>query len=197
MNWIVGTDSRNESVRAIDRAEAHRDGLIHRSVHLEIWDATHRLLVWRRRDGRLEIPGGHVDWLVGEDRAESFEEAALRELDEELNLKTNWSLDARRVVERLRGRLSPLALITNQLPSRGGLNNEWVAVHRLYWDTTWGDPTASSWVPDTDERTSDAAWMSLAEVEHLCSRDPRQPSSSLRLLLSRHGVLIPFVPAQP
>jgi hypothetical protein len=81
MTFIVGTDVRNENPRPVDRDEAHRSGIVHRAVHVENVDERGRRLVWRRRDGRLEIPGGHVDWLESDGRAESYDETVLRELD--------------------------------------------------------------------------------------------------------------------
>lgn len=190
MTFIVGTDARNEHPRPVDRDEAHRRGIVHRAVHVEILNDEKRLLVWHRRDGRLEIPGGHVDWLDLEARPESYEEASLRELEEELALACNWKVEAAQARSRIAPLLGNVALVANQLPSSAGNNNEWVMVHRIDWPVAFGDPTA--FTLSEDEGVSHAAWMSIEDLVSTASEHPEFITSSLRLLLLRHGAMIPL-----
>jgi 8-oxo-dGTP pyrophosphatase MutT (NUDIX family) len=194
---LVGTSPRNDRCFPVDRDEAHREGVPHRAVHIEVVDLDRRLLVWRRRDGRLEIPGGHVDWIATASSPESYDEAALRELREELALGANWSSSQSEVASRLRASLAPVATVVNQLPSSQGYNNEWVAIYRLVWQPDWGDPSSSSWRLDEREGASEPWWRTLDDIEAACSGDPKLANAALRLLLRRRGSLIPLTPQQP
>ena len=191
---LVGTSWTNDTCFPIDWESAHRAGIPHRAVHMEIVDPQGRLLVRHRRDGRLENPGGHVDWLERRSRAETYDEAAVRETLEELALVANWRIERRQVEERLRGALAPVTMIVNQLPSSHGLNNEWVAVYRVVWPPDWADPSADSWTLDEEEGGSRPSWQHIADLERLCSADPKRLNAALRLLLQRRGILIPLTP---
>jgi 8-oxo-dGTP pyrophosphatase MutT (NUDIX family) len=193
MTLIVATDSRNVETWPVDRRDAHERGLIHRAVHVEVQDNAGRLLIWRRRDGRLEIPGGHVDWLSGEGRAESYLECASRELCEELALAANWGIPFDTARERVAPLLASVAIVSNQLPGRSGKNNEWVNVFQLLWQEGCGDPAGSNWTLDPEEGMSAATWLAVDEIERRCLLAPALPTAALRLLLLRRGVLVPFV----
>lgn len=144
-------------------ARACAQGIPHRAVHLEIFNAQAQYLVWQRQDGRLEIPGGHVDWLPRANRGESFEEAALREAVEELYLSYNWQVPVEQAQARLHGHLRRIGpLVINQLPSPQGHNNEWVAVFALAWQGSWGDPCQFVL---SDEGHTDPRWLSLEAVQ--------------------------------
>jgi hypothetical protein len=157
---------------------------------VEIVDERGRMLVWRRRDGRLEIPGGHVDWLESDGRAESYDETVLRELDEELALWRNWSLEAEHVRARHALELSGVTLVANQLPSSTGNNNEWVQVYRLTWQPGWTDPV--QFILGEEEGMSHPRWASIEELATHCEREVGLATASLRLLLCRRGIMIPL-----
>ena len=186
---LVGTDETNDQVYAVDFETAHARGIPHRAVHLEITNAEAHYLVWQRQDGCLEIPGGHVDWLSHTNRPESYEEAALREAIEELNLLVNWQVSATTARACLYGYLHRGPLIINQLPSAQGINNEWVAVFTLAWQGSWGDPCQFVL---SEEGHTDPRWLSLEEVQQQSTQHPLGINAALRLFMARRGILIPL-----
>jgi 8-oxo-dGTP pyrophosphatase MutT (NUDIX family) len=186
---LVATDATDSHPYPLDFVTAHRDGIPHRAIHIEISNDLGNYFVWLRLDGRLEIPGGHVDWNEEQNRPESYEEAALRELSEELNLPVNWRLSASDVENRLLGRLIPIAKIVNQIPSSHGSNNEWVTVYELHWQSDWGNPCVFTF---SEEGHRSARWLSLDEIKNLSIHSPLAINSALRLFLQRRGVLIPI-----
>jgi len=89
-------DRRNRRVGLASRRSIHRFGLQHRAVHVFIFDGQGRLYLQLRHPGKDQYPGhwdtsaaGHVS--VGEE----YVAAAVRELAEELGLRTHLTLVAR------------------------------------------------------------------------------------------------------
>lgn len=187
---LVATDATDSHPYPLDFVIAHRDGIPHRAVHFEISNDSGNYFVWLRLDGRLEIPGGHVDWNEEQNRPEPYEEAALRELGEELNLSVNWRLSPSGAENRLLGQLTPIAKIINQTPSSHGSNNEWVMVYGLRWQTEWGNPCEFAF---SEEGQKSARWLSLDEIKELSIKSPMAINSALRLFLQRRAVLIPII----
>lgn len=187
---LVATDTTNSLSYPLDFATVHGQGIPHRAVHFEITDAAGKYFVWERADGRLEIPGGHVSWIGEDDRAESYDEAALRELSEELNLAYNWGMSQSQVQARLFGRLLEVTRVVNQLSSSHKKNNEWVAVYGLLWQDEWGDPRKFEF---SEEGQTSAQWLSVKEIEDFSLENPMAINSALRLFLQRRGVFAPLL----
>lgn len=104
-------DSRNRPLGALPLREVHRQGLNHRAVVVLVFDPLGRIYVQKRSEARALYPGrwdfsagGHV--LLGE----SMLGAAIRELDEELNLH----------IEHLR--------LVAELPARADTGHEFLTV---------------------------------------------------------------------
>jgi isopentenyl-diphosphate Delta-isomerase len=79
------TDENDNVIGRAPRAEIHERGLIHRAVHIFVFDGEGRIYVQRRSASKDRHPlkldssaAGHVD------PGESYKEAGLRELVEEL-----------------------------------------------------------------------------------------------------------------
>ena len=188
---LVATDLRDQNTYPLSFDAVHQQGIPHRAVHIEIIDMDNRYFVWHRFDGRLEILGGHVDWDGGNDKPESYEEAALRELDEELQLQLNWNLTTEMINQRLQQKIAPTEHIVNQLPSTHRNNNEWVTVFRLNWQEEWSDPCNPSW--QLSNEGISPKWMSIDEIEQYCIEKPMDINAALRLLLRRHNILVPLI----
>lgn len=187
---LVATDTTDSLSYPLDFSTVHGQGIPHRAVHIEITDAAGKYFVWERADGRLEIPGGHVSWIEECDRAESYEEAALRELSEELNLTYNWRMSQGEVQTRLFGRLLEITRVVNQLPSSHKKNNEWVAVYGLLWQDEWGNPCEFKF---SEEGQTSAQWLSVKEIEEFSLKNPMAINSALRLFLQRRGAFAPLL----
>jgi 8-oxo-dGTP pyrophosphatase MutT (NUDIX family) len=188
---LVATDARDFRTYPLDFETIHEQGIPHRAVHIEIVNNQENYFIWQRNDGRLEIPGGHVDWVEGQSRPETYEESALREIAEELNCSIVWNLHIDIVYLRLKEFLFPIIHTINQIPSLHGNNNEWVFVYSLKWQSEWGDPCNIGWRL-SDEGQS-PRWLSLSEIERFCLEKPMSINAALRLLLRRRGVLVPLI----
>ncbi|MCF2536669.1 NUDIX domain-containing protein [Streptomyces sp. FB2] len=80
-------DERDRVVGRAPRGEAYARGLRHRCVFIEARDAEGRLFVHRRTPTKLVFPS-HYDMFVGGvvGAGESYDDAALREAEEELGV---------------------------------------------------------------------------------------------------------------
>ncbi|MGW7663999.1 NUDIX hydrolase [Streptomyces sp. NPDC054756] len=80
-------DERDRVVGRAPRGEAYARGLRHRFVFIEARDAENRLFVHRRTPTKLVFPS-HYDMFVGGvvGAGESYDDAALREAEEELGV---------------------------------------------------------------------------------------------------------------
>lgn len=138
-------DADDNVVGRETRAEIHRRGLLHRAVHLFVFNSAGAVYVQRRSSTKDRFPqfldssaAGHVD------PGESYEHAAIRELREELGIEAE-------VREILR---TPAAEITD---------NEHVVVYRVETD--------AGPVPDPDE----VQWGGFMTPELLTSRMEESP----------------------
>ncbi len=70
------------------RAEVHRRKLLHRAVHIFVFDAQGRLYLQKRSILKDTCPGLYTTSCAGHvDSGESYDTAAVRELDEELGIR--------------------------------------------------------------------------------------------------------------
>ena len=157
--------------------------------------------MWRRDDGRWEIPGGHVDWDDQKNQAESYEEAALREIVEELLLDRMWECSEEQAQDRLRGSLKPVEKVINQIPSSHVNNNEWVTVFRLDWPRDSQDPCEYLNDPKRQQEKEKPEgklpeWKTLDEIRKTSLANPMQINSALRLFLRRNRIMVPVLLAE-
>jgi isopentenyl-diphosphate Delta-isomerase len=81
-------DSEDKVIRTAARAEIHRLGLLHRAVHVFVFNSSGEVYVQRRSAAKDRHPlkldssaAGHVD------PGETYEQTAVRELEEELGIR--------------------------------------------------------------------------------------------------------------
>jgi len=139
------------------RERVHREGLLHRAVHLLIWHTDGRILLQKRSASKACCPGlwdtsvgGHVG--SGEEPIES----ALRECREELGLRVDAN------------ELEPLGRhLFDQDTSDPELVDSWGIVH------------PGPFFPDPGE-VEEVAWFSLEEVERLLVSGAATPHFALQ-----------------
>lgn len=85
---VERVDEHDEVLAVVDRGEAIRRGWLHRIATIVCRDADGRVLVHRRPHDASRFPG-QFNWMLGGavGVAESYEEAASRELAEELGVQ--------------------------------------------------------------------------------------------------------------
>jgi isopentenyl-diphosphate delta-isomerase type 1 len=80
-------DAQDRVVGAETRAVVHKEGLLHRAVHIFVFNARGELYLQRRSINKDSAPGKWVSSCSGHvDRGEDYDAAALRELGEEIGL---------------------------------------------------------------------------------------------------------------
>ncbi len=149
-------DEQDRVVGRAPRSEVHRRGLLHRAVHVFVFDPAGRLLVQTRSATKDEYPltytssaSGHVE--SGED----YDTTAPRELAEELGLDLP--------LERLA-----------KFPANPETANEHTVLYRA---TTDREPT-----PDPDE-IAEVNWREMRELLAELAGHPERFSPPFRVLL--------------
>jgi isopentenyl-diphosphate delta-isomerase type 1 len=87
MEHLICVDEKDQPLGFEEKDECHRKGLLHRAIHVLVFNSKGDLLLQKRSLGKKTYPGrwtsscsGHVS------RGESYEEAARRELREEIGI---------------------------------------------------------------------------------------------------------------
>jgi 8-oxo-dGTP pyrophosphatase MutT (NUDIX family) len=153
-------DERDRVVGVVERGAAIRHRLFHRIATTVCRDTDGRFLVHRRSDTTPLFPG-QFNWMLGGavDTGESYEEAAARELAEELG-----------VLARPRFVLKFLCA--------GAISPYWLGLHEVVLTgPVRPDPSEVAW----------HAWMTDSELSDLAARDSFVPDA--REALDRYRAL--------
>ena len=161
-------DADDKVVAVMTRGEIHARGLMHRAVHILVFDRSGRLFLQKRSIQKDEQPGkwdssaaGHVD--SGED----YDACARREVGEELGITADVALE-------------PLF----RLPASSLTGNEHCQVYRCQWDGPlqldadeiddgrWVEPAEMDRRVDAgDSRLTEAVLLIWRRWRELCSAD--------------------------
>ncbi len=159
-------DEHNNPIGSATKQEAWRDGLIHRVVRISILDKAGRLLVQKRSDQKELFPGrldnsaaGHVD--IGE----TYEQAALRELHEELGLK---GIELQKLGDYY-----------------VDVTDDWRRMKRFTrsYKIVLQDPLPSFKLPKDEVESTE--WMEVAKVKKLVADHPEQVTDGLEQVMER------------
>ncbi|MFJ2168025.1 NUDIX hydrolase [Streptomyces griseofuscus] len=125
---VERVDGRDRVLGVVSRQEAVREGWLHRVAVTVCRDGRGRILVHRRSERLSRFPGLHEVVVGGAVKAgESYEQAAARELAEELGI-----------------RALPRLLFT--FVNRSGLSPHWLGVHEaVVPDAVVADPAEVAW----------------------------------------------------
>ncbi|MFG3498372.1 NUDIX domain-containing protein [Streptomyces sp. NPDC047928] len=154
-------DERDEVVERLPRGEVYARGLRHRAVFVLVRDADDRIFVHRRTATKLIFPSLYdmfVGGVVG--AGESYEEAALREAEEELGVT---------------GLPRPEPLLKFLYEDAGGRGSWWSSVYRVRCDLPVSPQVEEvAWhaflpAAELEERLAEWAWVpdGLAAWERL------------------------------
>ncbi|MFJ6784282.1 NUDIX hydrolase [Streptomyces yangpuensis] len=148
--FVEHVDERDQILAVVSRSDAVRQGWLHRIAVTVCRDHEGRILVHRRSEGVSRFPG-HYEVAAGGavTAGESYQEAAGRELAEELGIRV------------------PVRFIVKFL-NRSGLSPHWLAVHEAV--------VLADLQPDPDEIMWHG-WLSESELRLFMRQHPFTPDS--------------------
>ena len=90
MQELEVVDKNDKIIGKYSREKIHKNGLLHREIHVWVFNINNDILFQKRADGKDTYPGlwdvaagGHVE--IGDD----YETTAIKELEEETGLKVD------------------------------------------------------------------------------------------------------------
>lgn len=158
--WFDVVDRSDRVIDRASREEVHRNGLLHRSAHLLVFDGSGRVLLQKRSMVKDRFPGrwdssvsGHVD------SGESYDQCIVREAMEEIGIRLAST------PERL-----------FKVDACDETDQEFSWVYRTY--------SEGPFAPN-EEEISEIGWFTGDEVSHLVKTDPESVSPSFALIWSK------------
>ncbi len=152
-------DETDQVIGQAPRGRVHAEGLMHRAVHILVWNSRNEVFLQKRSMSKDQMPGvwttsasGHVD--SGED----YDTAAVRELGEELGIQIQ----------------GPEAMqLLFKHPACKHTGAEFIQVYHLVWDA---DMTLDP------EEIDAGAWYQPDALDALIREDRRNYAPSFRLI---------------
>jgi len=155
-------DASDRVIGSAPRSEIHGRGLLHRAVHLWLYDPTGRILLQRRSLSKDREPGKWTSSVSGHvNTGEEYDTAMLREIPEEIGVPAGSCRDFGRV---------------GYFPACRGTDQEFVWLYRAVH--------AGPFQPDPSE-VAGLEWFSPDELEAKIKKQPQEFSSCLLHLWGR------------
>ena len=158
--WFDVVDRSDRVIDRASREEVHRNGLLHRSAHLLVFDGYGRVLLQKRSMVKDRFPGrwdssvsGHVD------SGEHYDQCIVREAMEEIGIRLAATPDRLFKVDAC-----------------DETDQEFSWVYRTY--------SEGPFAPN-EEEISEIGWFTGDEVSHLVKTDPDSVSPSFALIWSK------------
>ena len=180
---------KNKAVVAVDENDRRPNpaapklclelGLWHRCAHVEICRGG-RFLVFRGKNGRLELPAGPARWSFKKDRPETPAEAAARIVGKRLGPIARLHFGDNSEGEKWSNSLTESSRISVERVEGENVRREHVVVFRLAWKKPWPEPAPfeSAW----GKKTWKPLW--LAPEEILAEKDRGAPMNNALALLA-------------
>ncbi|EDK72288.1 NUDIX hydrolase [candidate division TM7 genomosp. GTL1] len=163
---IQVVNDHDEPTHGATKEELWRQNLPHRIVKIVIEDETGRILLQRRSPNKIPFPdnwdvsvAGHVD------EGEDYEQAALRELSEELGIMD--------------------ATLTVLGDYRSHSMYEWRRLNRFNRVYKGQINSLTPLVPEVGD-IAEVRWVTLAELQNLIKNDPDHVTNGLRETIERY-----------
>ncbi|MDT0468350.1 NUDIX hydrolase [Streptomyces gibsoniae] len=147
---VERVDEHDRVLAVVDRAEAIREGWLHRVATIVCRNEGGRFLVHRRPDDASRFPG-QLNWMLGgaADVGESYQEAAARELEEELGV-------------------SAAPHLVLKFLCAGAISPYWLGLHEV---------TVSAPIAPDPEEIAWHDWLSESELESLVHQQEFVPDA--------------------
>ncbi|MCF1595490.1 NUDIX hydrolase [Streptomyces muensis] len=147
---VERVDEHDEILGVVSRSEAIRHGWLHRIATVVCRDPAGRTLVHRRPDHASRFPG-RFNWMLGGavEVGESYEEAAARELAEELGVRASPGL-------------------VFKFPCAGAISPYWLGLHEV---------VVSGPVEPDPEEIAWHGWLTDSELADLVRHDDFVPDA--------------------
>jgi 8-oxo-dGTP pyrophosphatase MutT (NUDIX family) len=153
---VERVDDQDQVLAVVDRSEAIRRGWLHRIATTVCRDQQGRVLVYRRPENLSRFPGHHEVMFGGAvDIGESYEQAAARELAEELGIH------------------APVRFLFKFL-CRGAISPYWLGVHEAVIPSEVtpdpGEVAWHGWLTETELREAVRQWRFIPDGQEAFDR---------------------------
>ena len=155
--WFDVVDRNDMVIGRANREQVHREGLLHRSAHLLVFDSSGRVLIQRRSMSKDRFPGrwgssvsGHVD------SGEHYDQCIVREAMEEIGIELEATPEKLFMID---------------------------ACDETDHEFTWVYRTVSEgpFVPN-EEEVAEIVWLTRNDVSRMMETDPERVSPSFALI---------------
>lgn len=97
---VTIVDKNDKILKFLPRSEAHKKNIMHRTISILIYNSKGQLILQKRSKNKDTYPGFYTNGAGGHvAKGESYEQTALRELREELNLDIKPTLIKKMIVD--------------------------------------------------------------------------------------------------